>query len=85
MGWSLTDSELRESLRRNRGMSNLISVFSSVPGEAAAAIAPVLPAAGVKIAIGGIALPIFLELVAYSMREQAKKMSKELDRRKLQR
>ncbi|MHA1538033.1 MAG: hypothetical protein ACTSUD_10805 [Alphaproteobacteria bacterium] len=81
--WSLTDSELRESIRRNRKMGNMLSVFSSVPGEAAAAIGPALPSAGVRIAAGGIALPIFIELVAFSMREQAERMKDEVERRKL--
>ena len=81
--WSLTDSELRESISRNRKMGNLLSVFSSVPGEVSAAIAPALVGAGVKIAIGGIALPIFIELVAYSMRQQAESMKDEIERRKL--
>ena len=80
--WSLSDRELKESIKQNLKFANTLSLFSTIPGEASAAIAPALVGAGVKIAIGGIALTIFIEIVAYSMRHEAKKMEKELDRRK---
>lgn len=79
---SLSDVELRRSIKENRKLAEYMNLFSTLPAEAGAAVGPAVAVGGTAIVIGGVVAMGIMLAVKSEATSRADKMEKLLDQRR---